>query len=56
MATKRKSKAAKAATIYNRFANTLPRQKVIAKFVKQVGLTEKGASTYYTNLKNKAAA
>jgi hypothetical protein len=49
--TKTESKKSQATAIYNANQNA-SRQTIIDLFIKQVGLTEKGASTYYQNIKN----
>ena len=55
MATKRKTKAEKAETVFNKFYGNKTRKEIIAKFTgKSVGLSEAGAATYYQNLKRKA--
>ena len=48
-----KSKAAKARKIFGRFP-ALENEALVAKFVKQVGLTENGAKTYLSNIRKEA--
>jgi hypothetical protein len=47
------SKAEKARAIFGEMQNS-PRKDVVARFVTDAGLTEKGAATYYQNFRKEA--
>lgn len=48
------SKAAVAQKIFNEHAREKPRKDVIAMMIRETGLTQSGASTYYQNMKKSA--